>query len=490
MENTADFLGILPITQVLNTIPSGLFLVDRQQRIVYWNNEAERITGYSAAEAIGRHCSFLEGIECGAGCGLYNTAIRKPIIGAFCTNTTKAGKQIHLSKNVDYLMHNGEIVGGIESFVDLTKQITLQKKLHDHARELEETVRQRTAELETERRRLSNLLDSMDDFAYITSPDCKIEFANRALVETFGEVTGKTCFSTFYQLDEPCPSCPMQEVLAGATVSEERRNLVNGRIYEIVHTPLVGNDTTARKLAVCRDITERKQTEEALRRANQELDAFVHTVSHDLRTPLTPIIGFAEFLQDNYAERLDARGLDIVGEIITQARKMLHFMEDLLALARVGRLPEMETPLPLAKVVSEVIEELDEQIREHQASIQVGALPDAKIPPTLLQQLFGNLLGNALRYGCQSGCHIEVSGERQGQLLRLLVRDFGPGIPEEDKERIFDLFYRAGGAQETVGTGIGLAIVKKIALLYQGSVRVEESPGGGCTFIVELIEPS
>ena len=115
-----SFLDILSLQQVLRTIPSGLFLVDLEQRIVHWNAEAERITGYAAAEVLGQHCSFLSGIPCGRRCGLYDASVHKPIIGTPCSVRTRSGRRIILSKNVDCLRDDaGRIVGGIESFIDI-----------------------------------------------------------------------------------------------------------------------------------------------------------------------------------------------------------------------------------------------------------------------------------------------------------------------------------------------------------------------------------
>jgi len=489
-ESSLNLLEILSLDQVLDTIPSGLFLVDRRQHIVYWNAEAERITGYSADHAVGRHCSFLEGIECGQGCGLYNPAIPKPIIGANCTIRTRDGRRIHLSKNVDFLMHQGEVVGGIESFVDLTAEKNLEQQLRQEGSQLEETVKQRTAELEEERSRLSTLLEAMGDLAYITTSDYTIEYANRAIREIFGEVTGRRCYQVIYGRDTICPNCPMGQILDGQTAREERHNPINDRIYEILHTPLITKGGEVHKLSVCRDMTERKQVEEALRAANQELDSFVHTVSHDLRTPLTPIICYADFLIEEQGTRLKPQVVDILREIKTQGLKMLRFMEDLLELSRVGRIQPPSGPISTAEVVQGVLEELRETITAGQVEISSGPFPEVRIPATLLHQLFANLIGNALQYGCAGKpARIELGGERRGAILGFFVRDFGPGIPQEEQERIFELFFRGSSAEKTLGTGIGLATVRKIARLYQGRAWVEETPGGGATFRVELREP-
>lgn len=485
-ETGQGFLDILSLEQVLRTIPSGLFLVDRDQRIVYWNAEAERITGYPSAEVIGRHCSFLAGIPCGRSCGLYNDAVVKPVIGVPCSIRTRDGRRIILAKNVDYLRDNdGRIVGGVESFIDITRQKRLEKRLRRHAMELEQAVQRRTAELEAERSRLLTVLDAMNDLAYITSADYRVEFMNRAMIEVFGTHKGNHCYEV-YGGQTACPWCPLPQVLIKETVREERLVEINSRTYEIIHTPLTDADGQVHKLSVFRDITERKEAEKRLHAANQELDAFVYTVSHDLRTPLTPIMGFAEFLKEEYGDRLDARGIDLLEEIEKQGEKMLALLEDLLALARVGRIEAPAKAVDVTAVVQQVIDDLSETINRDGIVVTLNELPPLKVPETLLAQLFSNLIGNALRYAGGAGTRIEIGGGPSDGRILYYVRDHGPGIPPEERSLIFDLFYRGSTAKKTIGTGIGLATVRKIVRLYDGRIRVEETPGGGSTFVVEF----
>lgn len=481
----ANLFDALSLEQVLKTIPSGLFLVDRDQHIVYWNAEAERITGYSRQEAMGRHCSFLEGIECGVRCGLFSEAIPKPISGALCTIKKKDGKQAYISKNVDYLRNGeGSIIGGVESFVDVTFQRRLEERLRRHAQKLEKAVKKRTAELEAEQDRLRTVLDGMTDLAYITSPDHRVEFMNRAMTEVVGSHIGDLCYEIQGQADI-CPWCPLPRVIAGETIREERRFGGGGRIYEIMHTPLRSADGGMHKLSVYRDVTDRKKAEESLKEANRDLDAFVYTVSHDLRTPLTPILGYTEFLKDHYGNRLDEQGREILDEIEHQGERMLALMEDLLALARVGRVEPPEKPLDTGRIVREVLHDLESDLENGTVAVTVRPLPPLRIPESLISQMFGNLIGNALRYAGQ-GREIEVGGVREGEIVQLFVRDHGPGIPPEEREQIFELFHRGSTAEKTRGTGIGLATVRKIVRLYGGRVWMEETPGGGSTFRVEL----
>jgi PAS domain S-box-containing protein len=481
-QKSKKFLEALSQDQILGTIPSGLFLVDTNKNIVYWNHEAERITGYSSEEIIGQHCSFLEGIECGSGCGLFDKdAADKPIIGAECHIKTKNGKQLVIAKNVDYLRQDGQIVGGIESFIDITPQKKLEETLRQHGEELEQTVQQRTEALGEERSRLRSILDAMNDPAYIVTEDLEIDFINQATRELLGDGEGRLCYALLHGRETPCSGCPWPQVKKGQMVHEERSFGQNDRTYEIVHTPAFTSQGELQKLAVCRDITERKEAAEKLLELNKHLDSFVYTVSHDLRSPLTPIIGFAEFLKEEYRGKLDDQAINLLQEIENQGGRMLNLMEDLLDLSRVGYLPPPSDPVDVASVIQQVLHDNQPELVEKNIEVSVGKLPDLLIPETLIYELFSNLILNAARYGCNPGDKIEIGGGKEKDGLSFFIRDHGPGIPEKEREKVCNVFFRGTTSNGSQGTGIGLATVHKIVRLHNGSIRFEETAGGGCT---------
>jgi PAS domain S-box-containing protein len=241
-------------------------------------------------------------------------------------------------------------------------------------------------------------------------------------------------------------------------------------------------------ICLVQDISERKKAEEDLRQANRELDAFVYTVSHDLRSPLTPIIGFADYLRTEYHDSLDAEAQKMLVEIGKQGHLMLELLEDLLSLARVGHLERPAEPVDLRDVVLEVVGGFWNRLEQCGMTVTLDDLPSLRAPKSLLVQIFDNLIGNALRYAGQQGGTVEVGGERIGNRVRLYVRDHGPGIPAAEQETVFDLFYRGSTGKVVEGTGVGLATVLKIARLYGGNAWVEETVGGGCTFRVEMLD--
>ena len=473
-------LAEYPLETLLQTIPTGLFLVDTTKTIVYWNAEAERITGYSAAEVVGQECSFLSGIPCDQECGLFSTSRPKPDIGLSCSIRHKNGHTVTLNKNVDLLLDKGgRVIGGIEAFVDISRQKELEESLRS-------AVEQRTRELELEKSGLRAVLDGMLDPAYICGPGYHISFANKAMQNIVGDVSRQFCYQAIFQRTLPCEDCPMAEVLQGRIIRQERFLNSTGRIYEVIHSPYPESLSPTHKLGVCRDITERIEVRRQLQQTNRELDAFVSTVSHDLRSPLTPLIGFADLLEERYGKQFDEIGHECIREIKKTAEKMKDLLEDLLSLSRVGQMKVPDQPLDVTRIVEDVLLELADKVLEHQARVKIIPLPEVKIPEPLLTDLFRNLLGNALKYAADHDSRIEIFGQAFSDRVRYAVVDHGPGIDKDEWEEVFEPFRRGSNSKGSSGTGIGLATVAKIARVYGGNAWVEETPGGGATFLVDF----
>ena len=479
-SNLYRLLAEYPLETLLQTIPTGLFRVDVDKTIVYWNAEAERITGFSAAEAVGRHCSFLHGDPCSMECNLFSETTPKPDIGLTCSFQHKDGRTIALTKNVDLLRDKaGQVIGGIEAFVDISR-------LKEQEVRLRSAVEERTRDLELEKAGLWAVLDGMLDPAYVCDANYHIYFANQAMLGIVGEVDEKPCYQAIYKRSRVCDDCPLPQVLQGQIVHQEKTLSETGRTYEVVHSPYPSAKNPTRKLGVSRDITERIETKRRLQQTNRELDAFVSTVSHDLRSPLTPLIGFAELLEDRYGEQLDDIGQECISEIKKTAERMKDLLEDLLSLSRVGQLKFPDKPLDATRIAEDALLELADKVLKHHAKVNIDKLPEVKIPESLLTDLFRNLFENALKYAAPHDPSIEVSGRKFADRVRFFVADHGPGIAVAEREEIFEPFKRGSSSKGYSGTGIGLATVAKIARVSGGSAWVEETPGGGATFIVDF----
>lgn len=479
-SNLDRLLAAYPLEILLQTIPTGLFLVDIDKTIVYWNAEATRITGYAATEAVGQHCSLLCGNPCNIECRLFSVAIPKPDIGVACSFQHKDGRTLTLTKNGDLLRDkDGQVIGGIEAFVDISQ-------LKEQEASLRAAVIERTQDLELERSVLWGILDGMLDPAYLCDANHRIIFANQAMLDIIGDVAEKTCYQAIYHRREVCDDCPLPQVLRGEILRQEKNLFVSGRTYEVVHSPYPSAESPSYKLSVCRDITERIATRRQFQQTNRELDAFVSSVSHDLRSPLTPLIGFAELLEERYGGQLDDIGHEYITHIKKTAEKMKDLLEDLLTLSRVGQLKCPDQPIDATAIAGAALLELADKVLEHRAQVKIGELPRVKIPESLLTNLFRNLFENALKYAAPHNPHIEISGQEVFGRVRYKVVDRGPGVAVAERETIFEPFTRGSSSNGSSGTGIGLATVAKIARVFDGHAWVEETSGGGATFIVDL----
>jgi signal transduction histidine kinase len=241
--------------------------------------------------------------------------------------------------------------------------------------------------------------------------------------------------------------------------------------------------------ALDQELEQRRRTEEQLRTANRELDAFVRTVAHDLRSPLTVFISGIELLRRQLKHQASESLLYLIDGMEEKGWQMTRLLEDLLELARIGRLDHPPEKVDASEIASRVTTDLQPKIAAAGTRVNLEKLPVLQAHGTLIYQLFANLIGNAVRYAGGPESPITVGGLRTKGQVRFYVRDHGPGIPAEDKERLGDLFFRGENAGNLPGTGIGLTIVHKIASYYGGRFWVEDTLGGGATFWVELQEP-
>lgn len=238
-----------------------------------------------------------------------------------------------------------------------------------------------------------------------------------------------------------------------------------------------------------------EQTAE-LRRSNTELEQFAYVASHDLQEPLRKVASFCQLLERRYGDKLDERGIEYIGFAVDGAKRMQALINDLLTFSRVGRLGTTETEVQLDATLDAGLANLAAAIEETEAEIVRPAQPLPRIigDPMLLTMLWQNLVGNAIKFRhkdrrprvvieCAPG-----TGTHDGQWL-LSVADNGIGIPEEFSDKVFVIFQRLHGREVYAGTGVGLALVKKIVEHHGGTVRIDTSYTDGTRFEISLPIP-
>jgi len=249
--------------------------------------------------------------------------------------------------------------------------------------------------------------------------------------------------------------------------------------------------------AVMRDLTERRQAEERLRQANidliaanQDLESFSYSVSHDLLAPLRHLDGFANLLKEHAAAILDARGRRYLDNISEAAKQMGRLTGNLLAFSRMGRTELRKSVVSLDQLIKEAVRELRPDLEGRHITWTIGALPEVEGDAALLRQVFINLIANAVKYTRhREQAHIEIGpapGPAENGETTIFVRDNGVGFDMEHAHKLFGVFQRLHHADEFEGTGIGLANVRRITQRHGGRVWAEGTVGKGATFYVSL----
>jgi PAS domain S-box-containing protein len=239
-------------------------------------------------------------------------------------------------------------------------------------------------------------------------------------------------------------------------------------------------------LASVVDITDRKRAEFELKRSNEELERFAYVASHDLQEPLRMVASYVQLLGKRYKGKLDADADEFIGYAADGATRMQRLIEDLLAFSRLGTRGGTSVPTDITGVVARAVANLTLAIAESGASVTAGELPTVPGDPGQLGHLFQNLISNAVKFRGEEPPAVHISAERHGDDWCFRVHDNGIGIEAEYYDRIFVIFQRLHGREKYGGTGIGLAIARKIVERHGGRIWVESTPGRGTTFLFTL----
>ncbi len=314
------------------------------------------------------------------------------------------------------------------------------------------------------------------------------DLRSRSLSDLLDPSSAPSTLASFTSLPVP-PATP-------ATCRLRRRD---GAVRELNVTAI--RLDAERVLAFCEDVTERVRAEEAVKRANvelekrvrertsqleqanRELEAFSYSVSHDLRAPLRAVEGYSQILEEIAADRLDEESRGIVESIRRSAQRMSDLINDLLSLSKASRHDLQVGPIDMQRLATTVLEEVLGPDERSRTEVTLHSLPRAVGDEGLVRQVWVNLVGNALKFSSKRPRRtIEVGSLSTGNETAYFVRDDGVGFEPELGRKLFNVFQRLHDARDFEGTGIGLALVRRIVERHGGRVWAEGSPGAGATF--------
>lgn len=341
---------------------------------------------------------------------------------------------------------------------------------------------------------LSSILNSSPDPVIAADLGGFITFANAAAAELLGQPVEAL-------VGRPILSCIPCDQAFAETIDKLRERDVTGHDLELsdaggsrwvslssrrLRLPtgeVVGN------VVFLRDVSKRHRAERALEAKNEELESYASHVSHDLRSPLVSVLGFARLLRQDYASLLDEDGRRFLDHIEQAGHTMESLIEDLLEFSRIGQADELDTPIDPVGVIEQVIADRKAEFGDLDVPIEFPSQPPMVMcNRTRAYQLFSNLIGNALIHmGPVTDPCIAIHVDEEADVHHIRVTDNGRGIDPEHHEKIFEMFTTLGKQPDgRKSSGIGLAIVKKIATNRGGSAWVESTPDHGATFHATL----
>ncbi|MDF2437147.1 MAG: sensor signal transduction histidine kinase [Bacteroidota bacterium] len=476
------------LQSIIKHAPDAVIVMDSESRIIEWNPKAEMIFGWSAEEIVGQPLHefiipekhrkehpkglthFLEAGE--------SPALNKTIeIEAL----NKSGKEFSVSLSISSpITVNGQYI-----FIGFMKDITERKMAE--------------AMLKSSENFLDSVVENLPNMLFVKdAKTLKFVKFNKAGEELLGysrnDLIGKSDYDFFPEnqaeffiaKDRKVLESGAQEDISEELVSTKTKGL---RTLETKKIPIY--DETGRPrylLGISNDITDRKKTEtelklksEELARSNAELEQFAYVASHDLQEPLRMVTSYVQLLEKRYKDKLDQDANEFIAFAVDGSNRMRTLIQSLLEYSRVNRVKPFEK-INTNELMEVVMHDLRDSVNKNAASIVVNDLPEITGDPILIGQLFQNLISNAIKFKGPKNPEIIISGEKRAEDFLFSVRDNGIGIDKEYSNKIFVIFQRLHTKDKYPGTGIGLAICKKIVERHGGEIWMDSELGKGSTF--------
>lgn len=481
------------LSEAVDEAPDGVQIVDLDGRIVFSNKSVEAIYGFSPDEFKGKHVDEMN-VDPELASSVILPAIRETgrWVGEIMVKH-KDGYAFPIWLNASMVKDSK---GQPIAIVGIIRDITERKRMEDALRESEEKFR--------------SIVEQSGDGIVLVDERGNITDWNRAEEQIIGlkraEVIGRPLWDIQFHIAPEERKTPENYERIKAGLLGLTRTGQSDWLNRLLETDIQRPDGTRRSIqvlvfpiktnrgfkvsSITRDVTERKRAEEELRtrteelaRSNADLEQFAYVVSHDLQDPLRMVSGFTQLLERRYKDKLGTDADEFIAYIVDGARRMQGMIEDLLAYSRVGTRGKPFEPINLEDIFNQAVTNLKVAIEENKAQVTHDPLPTVTADASQMIQLFQNLMSNAIKFRKKGEPpHIHISARREKDEWVFSVQDNGIGISPEFKDRLFQIFQREHTAGEYPGTGIGLAVCRRIMERHGGQIWAESEPGKGSTF--------
>ena len=509
---------------VTETASDAIVSANEQGHMVQFNRAAERIFGYRAYEAIGQPVSLLMpqrfAEDHRRGLARFLRTREAKLIGttAEVVGRRKDGSEFPMEISLaSWSTAKGTF------FTAIMRDITSRKEAADALKELNASLEARVAErskdltaalekVASSERHYRMLFEHNPHPMWVYDTDTlRFLAVNRAAAEHYGYAADEFLRMTIMDIRPPQERASFADAVRGLNLSRSYRGIYRHQkkdaaeiLVEVVSDAIEFEGKAAR-LVLAHDVTEKKRAEEEILRlnaeleqrvkqrtaqleaANQELEAFSYSVSHDLRAPLRHIGGFANLLTEECAEALSESARRHLATISDSVRQMGMLIDDLLAFSRMGRVEMRYATVDMTELVREAWRELQKEIGSRRVEWQVEPLPPVQGDRAMLRQVWINLLSNAVKYTRRREvARIAVGCRRLDEELEFRVQDNGAGFDMAYAGKLFGVFQRLHGADEFEGTGVGLASVRRIISRHGGRTRAEGKVDEGASVYFTL----
>jgi PAS domain S-box-containing protein len=374
---------------------------------------------------------------------------------------------------------NGRIILLIPEGRDITQRKLLEKKSKEQEEQIRLFIKHTPAAVAMFDRNMRYMLASDRWYA---DYGLEGEIIGRSHYDVFPEISTNDEWKSIHQ------RCLRGEVMVREQDIFVRKDGATHWVRWAIH-PWTANNQIGGIIMFTELITDRIRVQEHLKKlnmqlteSNKDLEQFAYVASHDLQEPLRMVSSFLQLLEKKYKSQLDDTAHQYINYAVDGAERMKTLINDLLKFSRVGTATEERVQVDCNAVVQNVMKVYEQKINDNHATITVSPLPDIKANKSQVEQLFQNLIGNALKYRGKEAPYITIGCDEGGAVWTFWVKDNGIGIDKKFFEKIFVIFQRLHGKNEYGGTGIGLAICKKIVERHSGKIWIESEPGKGSCF--------